>query len=143
MKIKNWLLILVIGFLSIACSEEEEKQSIILLSEDDEILKIAFETKQSDLQVKGSGVVTRLLPDDLVGDKHQKFILALMSSQTLLVSHNIDLAARIDALQVGDAIDFYGEYEWNIEGGVIHWTHDDPNGVHVNGWLIHEGVTYH
>lgn len=143
MKIKFLFLIIVIGFLSIACSEEEEKQSISLLSADDEILKIAYETKQSDLQVKGSGVVTRLLPDDLVGDKHQKFILALMSGQTLLISHNIDLAARIDALQVDDAVDFYGEYEWNIEGGVVHWTHDDPNGVHINGWLIHEGVTYH
>ena len=140
---KNWILILIIGFISIACSEEETKQSNSLLSESDEILKDAFETNQSDLQVKGSGDVILLLPDDLIDDKHQKFILELMSGQTLLISHNIDLAARIDTLQTGDAIEFYGEYEWNIEGGVIHWTHDDPNGVHINGWLIHEGVTYH
>ena len=37
---------------------------------------------------------------------------------------------------------FYGEYEWNSEGGVIHWTHKDPAGVHVDGWLEYEGIVY-
>lgn len=143
MRMKNWVLILVIAFISIACSEEETKQSDSQLSESDEILKIAFETNQTNLQVIGSGAVIRMLPDDLVGDKHQKFILELMSGQTLLISHNIDLAARIDTLQINNTVEFYGEYEWNIDGGVIHWTHDDPAGIHVNGWLFHEGITYH
>jgi len=143
MKIKNWVLILIIGFLSTACSDEAAKQNSSLLSENNEILKNAFDNNQSDIQISGSGDVILLLPDDLIGDKHQKFILELTSGQTLLISHNIDLAPRIDTLQVGDTIGFYGEYEWNIEGGAIHWTHDDPSGIHVNGWLIHEGVSYH
>jgi len=42
---------------------------------------------------------------------------------------------------VGDSVAFKGEYEWNAEGGVIHWTHRDPEGAHVAGWLKHNGQT--
>ncbi len=108
----------------------------------DSVLGQAFESNRSDIQVKGSGTVIRLLPDDTQGSKHQKFILRLQSKQTILVSHNIDLAPRISSLNVGDTVQFYGEYEWNKKGGVVHWTHKDPNGRHVHGWLKHNGRLY-
>jgi len=108
----------------------------------DSTLQKAFKNKQSDLQVKGEGVVIKLLRDDLKGSRHQKFILKLGSGQTLLISHNIDLAPRINGLRTGDKIEFYGEYEWNAKGGVIHWTHHDPGGRHVGGWLKHDSKTY-
>ena len=60
----------------------------------------------------------------------------------MLVAHNIDLAPRIEGLRVGDAVRFNGEYEWNEEGGVIHWTHRDPQGRHVAGWVEHKGRTF-
>lgn len=66
----------------------------------------------------------------------------LKSKQTLLVSHNIDLAARIDTLSVNDSIEFFGEYEWNEKGGVIHWTHHDPEEIHADGWIMHNNVIY-
>ncbi|WP_107884459.1 DUF3465 domain-containing protein [Neisseria elongata] len=28
------------------------------------------------------------------------------------------------------------------QGGVIHWTHRDPQGRHPDGWLKHEGEVY-
>ena len=102
----------------------------------------AFETQQSDLQIEGQGRVIKILPDDTKGSQHQRFIIELSSGQTVLIAHNIDLAPRIDSLNQGDLVQFYGEYEWNSKGGVIHWTHHDPAGRHVDGWLKHNGVTY-
>ncbi|MFV8409967.1 DUF3465 domain-containing protein [Vibrio owensii] len=108
----------------------------------DQVLKQAYQSQQSDVQVRGSGVVIRVLRDDNVGSRHQKFILKLESRQTLLVAHNIDLAPRVANLNIGDRIEFNGEYEWNSKGGVLHWTHHDPQGRHEGGWLKHNSRTY-
>ncbi|MFT6914257.1 MAG: hypothetical protein ACJAWL_000545 [Motiliproteus sp.] len=108
----------------------------------DAVIRQAFQNQRSNLQVSGSGVVVRTLPDDLDGSRHQRFILRLASGQTLLVAHNIDLAPRIGSLHRGDRISFNGEYEWNAEGGVLHWTHQDPRGLHKAGWLEHAGLKY-
>ena len=108
----------------------------------DQILTDAYQKKQSDVQVSGSGVVVHKFPDDISGRKHQKFILKLLSGQTVIVSHNIDLARPIDSLKQGDTVSFYGEYEWKAKGGVVHWTHHDPRGKHIDGWLKHNGATY-
>ena len=109
---------------------------------DDSIFQQAYNNRQSNLQLQGEGVVLKLLPDDNKGARHQRFILRLSSGQTLLIAHNIDLASRIDGLGGGDKVAFYGEYEWNAKGGVIHWTHHDPDGRHIGGWLKHDGKTY-
>ncbi|MEM8613330.1 MAG: DUF3465 domain-containing protein [Cyanobacteria bacterium P01_H01_bin.105] len=102
----------------------------------------AYRNGVSDLIVEGAGRVERLLSDDLEGSRHQRFILRLESGQTLLVSHNIDVAPRINALREGDIVRFRGEYEWNQQGGILHWTHDDPKDWHADGWLEHNGVRY-
>jgi len=93
-------------------------------------------------QVRGTGTVSRILSDDSDGSRHQRFILQLSSGKTLLIAHNIDLAPRIASLREGDTVSFYGEYESNEQGGVIHWTHHDPQGRHAAGWLEHEGQRY-
>lgn len=104
--------------------------------------KDAYRNQQSDVQVSGSGIVIRILKDDTQGSRHQKFILKLSSEQTIIIAHNIDLAPRINSIATGDLVRFYGEYEWGKKGGVVHWTHHDPRGRHVGGWLKHHGKTY-
>ena len=108
----------------------------------DSALQDALSNRRSNVQVQGEGIVTRILKDDLDGSRHQRFILELESGQSLLVAHNIDLAPRVDNLSTGDTVEFFGEYEWNPKGGVIHWTHHDPGGRHIAGWLKHRGKTY-
>jgi hypothetical protein len=87
-------------------------------------------------------MVTRLLADDNEGSRHQRFIIELKTGQTILISHNIDLALRIDSLEAGDEVTFFGEYVWNSQGGTVHWTHLDPKGRHVAGWVKHKGRVY-
>jgi Protein of unknown function (DUF3465) len=108
----------------------------------DDIIASAYSNRESDVQVSGQGRVIRLLSDDNDGSRHQRFILQLDSGQTLLVVHNIDIASRVASIGKGDLIQFNGEYEWNDEGGVIHWTHNDPDGLHTAGWLKHQGQIY-
>ena len=102
----------------------------------------AYTEQQSGVQVSGEGTVSRVLGDDSVGDRHQRFILTLDSGQTLLIAHNVDIAPRIESLREGDTVSFSGEYEWNDKGGVVHWTHHDRQGQHEAGWLKHRGRTY-
>jgi len=102
----------------------------------------AFDDRQSGVQVAGEGIVSRILSDDNDGSRHQRFILMLDSGQTVLVSHNIDLAPRIESLREGDTVSFNGVYEWNDRGGIVHWTHHDPEGAHEAGWLRHGGQVY-
>jgi hypothetical protein len=102
----------------------------------------AFKNRTSNVQVEGEGVVTRILADDLSGSKHQRFIVQLKSGQTVLITHNIDIAPRVDELEIDDSVSFYGEYVWNEKGGMIHWTHHDPEGRHQAGWVKHNGRTY-
>jgi hypothetical protein len=112
------------------------------ITSDDNILQTAFNNRQTDIQVHGKGIVIKLLADDTSGSKHQKFILQLVSGQTLLISHNIDISTKIDTLSINDSIEFYGEYIWNSKGGLVHWTHRDPNNSHIDGYLKHQNITY-
>lgn len=113
-----------------------------LTSSTDSTLQEAYRDHRSDLQIQGKGTVAKVLRDDLKGSRHQRFILETDTGQSLLVAHNIDIAPKINGLRAGDTVEFYGEYEWNPKGGVIHWTHHDPDHRHVAGWLKHQGKTY-
>jgi len=116
-------------------------QSEVIQSNDQQFAT-AFAQHQNNIQIEGHGTVSRILPDDIDGSKHQKFIVQLANGQTLLLAHNIDLAPRINDLSEGNPISFYGEYEWNPKGGIVHWTHHDPDGQHVAGWIKHNGNLY-
>ncbi len=101
-----------------------------------------FEQQQSDVPVQGTGRIVKQLADDNNGSRHQRILLKLPDGLSILIAHNIDLAPRIENIQAGDSIEFKGEYAWNAKGGVVHWTHHDPNGRHPDGWLKHQNRTY-
>ncbi|MGF1643954.1 MAG: DUF3465 domain-containing protein [Thiotrichales bacterium] len=107
-----------------------------------QVVRQAFEERRSKLWMEVQGRVTKMLPDDNEGSRHQRFLLAVGDNRTVLVAHNIDLAERIAMLRVDDVARIRGRYEWNDKGGVLHWTHHDPRGNMQGGWILHDGKTY-
>ena len=138
-----FLILLVVSVGYVAWDRYDLRDASFGLSNaDEETIVRAFRARANGVQVSGTGVTIKILPDDNDGSRHQRFILKLPSGQTLLVAHNIDLAPRIASLREGDTVEFNGVYEWNSKGGVIHWTHHDPERRHQAGWLRHKGSTY-
>lgn len=139
------LLALIVALLGAYIAYEQTPatwQSTAPSSQTETALQEAIRNQSVDFQVRGSGTVIRVLPDDLEGSRHQRFIVRLESGETVLISHNIDLAPRVADLETGQFVSFFGEYEWNEQGGVIHWTHHDPRGQHVGGWVEYQGRRY-
>lgn len=107
-------------------------------------MQAQFARQQSGEWVEGTGIIVRLFTADDDGDaenRHQRFVLNLQNGQTLLVAHNIEVAALVPA-GIGDRIRFRGIYEWNDEGGSLHWTHRDPFRNEVAGYLDFRGKKY-
>lgn len=156
-KINNLILVVIILLLAAYLSLDfKEKQNTRITSsttqtsvldtnisvDDQNKIMQAYQQQRSNIQVQAQGIVKAVLPDDNQGLKHQKIILKLENGLTVLIAHNIDLAPRIDGLKKGDQLEFFGEYEYNPKGGVIHWTHHDPQGKHIDGWLKYKGKIY-
>lgn len=140
------LVLLLVMTLAAGCSAEVQSGGPTVTAADtessDAVFAKAFAERAERLEVEGRGAVQRLLPDDQDGGRHQRFIVELASGQTLLVSHNIDVAPRVEGLRTGDPVAFKGVYEWNAQGGLVHWTHHDPDGSHAAGWIEHGGMIY-
>jgi len=139
-----FLIALVYGILQSGRAGFHGGKDVITPGGGDDFIARLYETgpTAAPVTVSGEGRVVAILPDDEKGSRHQRFLIELDSGQTLLVAHNIDVAPRVENLREGDNIRFSGEYEWNPEGGMIHWTHRDPSVRHPHGWIIHEGRKY-
>ena len=101
----------------------------------------AYAAGQSGIWLEARGRISRVLRDDNDGARHQKFILELDDGHTVMVAHNIDLARRIPAHENLPLL-VRGRYEWNDRGGVIHWTHHDPDDPLQGGWIEVDSVRY-
>ncbi len=106
-----------------------------------EVVQAAYAARRSGVWMETAGQVKRLLADDNEGSRHQRFILDVGGGHTVLIAHNIDLAERVPVRQ-GDSVSLRGRYEWNDRGGVIHWTHHDPDGRLQGGWIRSQGELY-
>ena len=156
-RINNLILVVIILLLAAYLSFDfKEKQNTRITSsttqtsvsdtnisvDDQNKIMQAYQQQRSNIQVQAQGTIKTILPDDNQGSRHQKMILQLENGLTVLIAHNIDLAPKIEGLKKGDKVEFYGEYEYNQKGGVIHWAHHDPQGKHIDGWLKYQGRMY-
>lgn len=105
------------------------------------LLQRVFEKFDSDTWIEAGGIVVRLFQDDQDRAPHQRFVVDLRNGQTVLVTHNIDVAQRVP-LAIGDRVAFRGLYEWNDLGGLVHWTHRDPMGIEAGGYVRYRKTEY-
>ena len=103
----------------------------------------AYAEHLSGIEVTAEGSVTRLLADDPgPSGTHQRFIVQVKgSAQTLLIDNNVDIGKRVPVAS-GDDVVVHGEYVWNDQGGLIHFTHHDPAHTHEDGWIELKGIRY-
>jgi hypothetical protein len=75
--------------------------------------------------------------------EHEGFLLKLSRQCDLLlrVEVNTDITGAVP-LATGESVTVKGEYDTDPTGGVIHWTHHDPSGRHIGGYIVAAGKTY-
>ncbi len=110
---------------------------------DDGAIVQDFQSHQSHVEVTADATVAQVLPDRMsASGTHEQFIIRLTSGDlTLLVEHNLSIGTRAP-VAVGDHVIIHGEYIWNAQGGLIHFTHHDPEGRHEGGFIQDNGMTY-
>ena len=110
---------------------------------DDAAIVQDFQTHRSNVEVTADGTVVTIFPDrSSSSGVHEQFIMRLSSGGiTVEVEHNISIGRRAP-LTLGDSVVVHGEYIWNGKGGLIHFTHHDPQGTHEGGYIKDNGATY-
>ena len=85
----------------------------------------------------------RLLSDQTgPSGPHERFIVRLPDvALTVLIEHNLSIAPRVPVVE-GEPIVARGEYVWNAQGGLLHFTHHDPDRSHEGGYVLYGGKRY-
>ncbi|RFF29855.1 DUF3465 domain-containing protein [Wenzhouxiangella sediminis] len=109
---------------------------------DNERLLNAFQQGRTGVWVSGHGTVAQLIGDvTIAGEAHQRVVVNVDDSLDLIVRHSVEASERVPFAQ-GDPVAFQGRYEWNGRGGVLGYTHHDPEQPGEGGWIRHDGTTY-
>ena len=103
----------------------------------------AFETHADNVELTIDGVVDRVLADQSgPSGPHERFIVRLTDVDlTVLIEHNLAIAPRVP-VSVGERVSVHGEYVWNAQGGLLHFTHHDPQRSHEAGYIDYAGRRY-
>ncbi len=117
-----------IGHVSVAGSDRSNGRI------EPETMTDRYGKRDTDTWIEASGLVVRLITDDVDDASHQRFVVRLPGGQTVLVAHNLDVSTLVP-LGMGDRVRFRGLYGWNERGGLVHWTHADPMGLEPGGYI--------
>ena len=98
----------------------------------------------SDAEVVAQGVVIGVLgTSNGPSGEHEGFLLKLSQQCDLLlrVETNVGITGPVP-LRAGETVTVKGQFEDDPSGGVIHWTHHDPSGRHIAGYVYAGGKYY-
>jgi len=104
----------------------------------------AYASAQSGVEVIGTGLVVAVLgTSNGPSGEHEGFVLKLTGDCDLAVrvETNVDITGPVP-LHAGETVVVKGQFEDDTSGGVIHWTHHDPSGRHITGYVEAAGKYY-
>ena len=95
-------------------------------------------TGAAHVEVHVSGTIARYLGTRYSqSGRHEGFLVRTRDvAAPLKIEDNVEITGFIP-MRAGDSVELQGQYECN--DGVIHWTHHDPSGRHLSGYVIVNG----
>ncbi len=117
-------------------AREAETQSSVACTLTDAL----YASHQSGLWTSVSGVVVTVLPDTQGQYRHQRFIVRCGNGHTVLIVNDIDIGQRVPVVP-GARVVVHGQFIWDSQGGLLHFTHHDPGGG-SGGWILYRGKLY-
>lgn len=124
-----------------ARSQQQQSIGVDEAASDADILRAIRDQRRVNFLEGGSMTVTKVLPDDNNGLKHQKWVVRLTNGTTLQAVYNSDMCPRVP-IKVGDVIAMGGMFIWTNSGPMLHWLHHDPRGNRPDGYVYVKGNFY-
>lgn len=122
-------------------SNSGTSQSVDNSANDSDIVRAVNDQRRVNFVEGGGMVVTKVLPDDNNGLKHQKWVVRLSNGKTMQAVYNSDMCPRVP-VQVGDVVAMGGMFLWTNTGALLHWLHHDPRGNRPDGYVFVNGKYY-
>lgn len=86
--------------------------------------------------------VTEILPDDVSGKQHQRWMFRITSGEEIMAIFNSE-TGEVVPLKVGDTISMGGQFMVaRHHGPLLHWLHKDPRGKRPVGYVEINGQRY-
>ncbi|MDE2573132.1 MAG: DUF3465 domain-containing protein [bacterium] len=108
-------------------------------------LRSAVAAQRKPSEVTFSGTVTSeplFFHSRRSGLTHEAFDVSPPSGLRTQVVENVDVGPRVPVHR-GDSVVVRGEYVRDAgETHIVHWTHHDPDGRHVGGFIVDDGRRY-
>jgi len=83
--------------------------------------------------------ISDILPDSFGRYRHQRFLIRCPTGQQVLIVNDVTVGQRVP-VKPGDRVAAHGEYIWNRQGGLIHFTHGSAGAD--QGWILRGDHVY-
>lgn len=140
-KAMKGISVLAVVFVATLTVSPSLKSKVFPPVNDSDLIVQAFQARQSNVLVEAEAKVVWVYQDLEDKSKYQNFTVRLTNGHRVRVRHSLDEARRAP-VQKNDTIRLRGEYDWASDGGLIHWTHDDPAGRREGGWIEVDGKRF-
>ncbi|GAC1328213.1 MAG: hypothetical protein NVS2B16_00330 [Chloroflexota bacterium] len=116
--------------------EEAEREATVACAQ----AATAWTRHESRTWITVTARVVRLLPETYGRYEHQRFVVHCTSGRSILVTNDVSIGTRAP-IAAGATVTVHGEYIWNRQGGLVHFTHHSDSGG-PGGWILYRHKLY-